>query len=154
MSGISVSLSSQSSFLCSLASPFSLLLSNTHTHGETGVLPVSRLCVCVRVFPDCKPTAIPEQRCSLQLCKRSVTLLLLGIRCRSAVECKSEPAALFPAPVDLSLISVPSHPLWAEDEDLGSETTVGSLTGHQQSTHQITEHIQVGRNPFLLFCSL
>lgn len=131
-------------------------LRDTHTHTRRdwsfAFSPVCAcVCVCFRIARQ--QPALSSVR-SLQLCKHSVTLLFLGIRCRSAVECKSEAAALFPAPVDLSLISLPSRPLRAEDEDLGSETTVGSLTGHQQSPHQITEHVQVGRSTFLLFYSL
>lgn len=60
MSGISLSLSSQSSVLCSPASPF---LKDTHTYTERLEFCLfTRLSVCVRVFPDRKPTASPEQR--------------------------------------------------------------------------------------------
>lgn len=44
-------------------------------------------------------------------------------------------------------LSPPSLFSFLEDEDVGPETTVGSLAGHQQSTYQIEKHIQVGTNP-------
>lgn len=70
MSGISLSLSAPSSFLCSPASFFFASLKHTpiHTHTHTERLlefclfPRLSVCVCVCVFPDCKPTTSPEQR--------------------------------------------------------------------------------------------
>lgn len=141
MSGISLSLSSQSSVFYSPASPFSLLLSKTHTHTPTGVLPMC-------VFPDHKPTASSppaalQAFCHPLLLKHKMSFSS-GMQIRT---CSFIPRSCWPLPcLCLSL----SRPRRAEDEDLGSEAAVGSLTGHQQSTHQITEHVQVGTHIFIV----
>lgn len=114
---------------------FFFLLSLSHTL-EFSVFP--RLLV----FPVHKPTTSLEQRSlwALQPLRRHKMSLLMGCWTMKDGGKHLQPQLPLTTPSPLPLSDC------AEDEDLGPETTVGSLAGHQQSTYQIEKHIQVGAN--------
>lgn len=126
---------------CLLQSRFSFFFAShkdthTYTHCSLARLCVSGSQASSQPWAALSLPAALQASCHPPLLKHKMSLGSgMQIRTRSFIPCSCWP--LYPPP--------PSRPLRAEDEDLGSEAAVGSLTGHQQSTHQITEHVQVGR---------